>query len=491
MNRIAVLFLFAMILGACTDDPQTTDNVQPVVERFVSLDTNFRSKSPILPPPPLKFSVIFAEGDLLAKADGSTAPAKGRNDFLGFIPNANDANKAWLWCNHEASGSNDDLGDGGGGSLISISKGNAGWEAGEKYHVDFSPVGGTLLNCLGAVTPWGTIITSEEVEPVSNLALVSRFGIRDTTDKEGYPAYLNYGWMVEVDPASKKAVRKLYGMGRFMHEGALVMKDEKTVYLLDDKTPGVFFKFIADSPRNLGAGTLYAYKQSEDGTGGEWIAMPKDRESMNEARKTALQLGATIFMRLEDIEIDSDGTFYMTETGTDKADLTIPMELGGKPAKHLDRIKNGNIVDDPFGRILKFDPSTNKMTSFLEGGPAAQDPTIHLSNPDNMALDTANGFLVIQEDLIGLDQGRVPEGVDGSGSINEIYFLPLRNGSVTKESLQRFAIAPAGAETTGAVWAPDFETLFFNIQHPSRENPEPWNKACTIMVTGFTQKKAE
>lgn len=58
------------------------------------------------------------------------------------------------------------------------------------------------------------------------------------------------------------AVVKHYSMGRFSHELAHVAADEKTVYFGDDTPNAGFFMFVANSPRDLSAGTLYAAKMS-------------------------------------------------------------------------------------------------------------------------------------------------------------------------------------------------------------------------------------
>ena len=65
-------------------------------------------------------------------------------------------------------------------------------------------------------------------------------------------------------------------MGRFSHENAIMMGDGRTAYMSDDDSPkytdkkynsnsgGVFFKFVADRPRDLSSGTLYAAKATQD-----------------------------------------------------------------------------------------------------------------------------------------------------------------------------------------------------------------------------------
>jgi len=53
-------------------------------------------------------------------------------------------------------------------------------------------------------------------------------------------------------------------MGRYSHENTVVMPDMRTAYLTDDGTDVVFYKFVADRAGNLGSGTLYAAKVTQD-----------------------------------------------------------------------------------------------------------------------------------------------------------------------------------------------------------------------------------
>jgi secreted PhoX family phosphatase len=455
------------------------------------VDTSFHTKELIVPGGKFKYRILFHEGDeVLAEWADTLGMAKGSHDFLAFLPLGKAEDHGILWVNHEAHSPHDVLGDGGGATVMEVFRDSTGdWRViGMPQAVDFREVGGTLSNCLGAVTPWGTVLTSEETEPLSMRQLCESPGncaIRDSAGVGGWARWKNYGWMVEVDPLGRKAIRKHHSMGRFMHEGAYCMPDQRTVFLMDDIGPGAFFKFVADRPKDLSQGVLYAFKQGPNGQGGSWIQLPRERDSLLIARELAFKKGATAFIRMEDIELHPDGSFFITETGLDSVDFNQALVWGAQPAKHLAGKHVGNgIYDDKFGRILKFDPSSNQISVYLEGGPGRDDQSIHLSNPDNIALDTKRNQLVIHEDLVGRNAGRLPSNSQ-SVLINEIYFLDLGIQKPTLDDLQRFAVIPAGAESTGGIWSPDFSAYFFNLQHPSETNPAPFNKACTVVVTGW------
>ena len=106
---------------------------------------------------------------------------------------------------------------------------------------------GTLNNCSGGVTPWGTVLTGEEnidqyfeassgTLPAEYAESYERYGFQAEPErgwgsvdprfdltKEPHEAF-RFGWIVEVDPYDKKSTpRKHTMLGRFKHEGANVV----------------------------------------------------------------------------------------------------------------------------------------------------------------------------------------------------------------------------------------------------------------------------
>ena len=95
-------------------------------------------------------------------------------------------------------------------------------------------------------------------------------------------------------------------------------------------------------------------------------------------------------------------------------------------------------------------------------------------------------YLIMSEDIDGFDLGRVPAHVEAAQRfVNEVYFLPLNIENPTPSDLLRFAVGPKGSETTGTYFTPDGKTMFLNIQHPWARNVKPFNKSCTVAITGF------
>ena len=456
--------------------------------KSVPLDTNF-TQNELKVSPNFTSQILFQKEEKVVKLDGKTAPAKGKFDFMAYWQK--DSTTATLWVNHETGLADKILGDGGGATLLDLEYRENKWYVTQTPRaVDFSSLGGTYYNCLGAATPWGTVLTSEENPPVNNAEFIKN-GWQDTSDYDLKPLWKNFGWMVEVDIKTGKAIQKVWGMGRYSHEGAFCLPDSQTVFLADDYAPGMFFKFVAEKKGDLSKGTLFAYKQSLDGKKGEWIALGNDENTLLNARDSALSKGCTFFIRLEDIEQMKDGRFLITETGIDEVDMTDAVKLGGKPAMHLKPYTAANnMYRDFYGRILVYDPKTEQISVFLQGGMAAKKHDIVLGNPDNMAIDFKRNVLVIHEDCNGTSRDRVPDyarhGANNSEDYtNEVFLLDLQLKTPTLDSLKRIIIAPKGSETTGGVFSTDFQHYFFNIQHPSSKNPFPYNKDATVVITGF------
>ncbi|MFC0526784.1 PhoX family protein [Phytohabitans kaempferiae] len=164
---------------------------------------------------------------------------------------------------------------------------------------------GTLNNCAGGVTPWGTILSGEENfnqyfvggdgVPEADKAKLARYGISTTArypsdsrkwdraderfDLTRHPNEANrFGWIVEVDPFDPEArPRKHTALGRFKHEGANVIVSRSghvAAYMGDDERFDYLYKFVTDKKFQKGnswqarehnltlleSGTLYVAK---------------------------------------------------------------------------------------------------------------------------------------------------------------------------------------------------------------------------------------
>jgi secreted PhoX family phosphatase len=165
---------------------------------------------------------------------------------------------------------------------------------------------GSLNNCAGGKTPWGTILTCEENfdqyfsnfsgVPADIKAFSNRIPAPSDASERGWEnfverfdlskhpkEYNRFGFIVEIDPYDPTDTpKKRTAMGRFKHEGAaaLVTKDDRVAfYSGDDARFEYIFKFVTKGRYNrfdraanknlLDEGTLYVARFDAGDTAGD------------------------------------------------------------------------------------------------------------------------------------------------------------------------------------------------------------------------------
>lgn len=155
--------------------------------------------------------------------------------------------------------------------------------------------GGLYSPCAGDVTPWGTLLSSEEYEPDARYWDAATHQMTDGYWFTRSHAHLStafaspagahpyrFGWTPEfrvTDPSGAVDATKHYAMGRFSHEISRVLPDQRTVLQSDDGWGVGLFLFVADTATDLSAGHLYAaqWTVTDDRLGGSgsltWVPL--------------------------------------------------------------------------------------------------------------------------------------------------------------------------------------------------------------------------
>lgn len=390
---------------------------------------------------------------------------------------------------------------------------------------------GTLNNCAGGITPWGTAITGEEnfqayfanaggVPAGAVRTSHTRYGIPsgggeyswarhydrfDTTKTPNEP--FRHGYMVEFDPYNPTSrIFKRSALGRFRHEGCTfqVAPDGRVVgYMGDDERFEFVYKFITKEKMNpfdrtanmslLDEGTLYVAQFADDGSG-RWLPLVAGEGPLTSVagfntqadvcvntRLAASLLGATRMDRPEDIEPNPvNGNIYITLTNntrrTDR-DTNKANPRGNNRFGHIIELAEPN--GDPTSLTFNWevfmlcgDPAVPGHATFFAGYDPKQ--VSKLANPDNITFDN-KGNLWISTD-----------GQPGTLGINDgIYAVPTEGSE--RGFVRQILSGVNGAETSSLVFNSDDTALFVGIQHPGEGGK--WTDTSTDNVSNWPDNK--
>ena len=367
---------------------------------------------------------------------------------------------------------------------------------------------GTVNNCAGGVTPWGTYVMAEEnihgyfggELPADHpeAANYKRLGLPEGSyewaahygrfDVSKEPNEANrFGWIVEVDVMDPNSVpKKRTALGRFKHEGAesIVARDGRVVfYLGDDERFDYVYKFVTAGKYNpddraanlnlLDEGTLYVARFDEAGKV-EWLPLVQGQGPLTAENGFASQadvviatrlaadlLGATKMDRPEDIQPNSvNGKVYVMLTNNTK-----------RKAEQVDAANPR--AENAFGHIIEiaeadgdFAATTGTWEVLLKCG----DPAVAEVGATFSTDTTANGWFGMPDNCAVDSLGRLWVSTDGNnptatGRADGLWAVDTEGDARATSKL--FFRVPVGAELCGPLFTPDDETAFVAVQHPA------------------------
>ncbi|MFF1254997.1 PhoX family protein [Pseudarthrobacter sp. NPDC058329] len=385
---------------------------------------------------------------------------------------------------------------------------------------------GTLGNCAGGTTPWGTILSGEEnfngyFRTPGTSAYDKRYGLTDKatargwenddkrwdTRNAGYGNEANrFGWIVEVDPFDPKSTpQKHSSLGRFKHEGANVIIAESgkvVAYSGDDERFDYLYKFVSrdyykegDRKHNmtlLSAGNLYVARFTGNspvaeitGTGavptdgafdgiGEWLPLVVDgasavpgmtvEEVLVYTRIAADKVGPTKMDRCEDVEPSlHTGKVYVACTNNSSRGTGSYEKATEVNPRNENR--DGHIVE-----ITETGDQTSTTFTWnllmVCGDPAQGDVTYFSGFPvDKVSPISCPDNLAF--DSVGnlwISTDGAPSGIGKADGLFKVTLEGAERGKV-----EQFLAVPNEGETCGPIIHDEERTVFVAVQHPGED----------------------
>lgn len=298
----------------------------------------------------------------------------------------------------------------------------------EKQQVvsQFLSLAGTLRNCAGGPTPWNTWITCEE-----------------TVQRADDHFEADHGYVFEVPATTEPKLHPAFpikDMGRFNHEAVAVDPHSGVVYLTEDRSDGLLYRFIPNSKGELlKGGKLQAMV----------IRGQKRMDTRNWEETRTIELNTPLeveWMDMEDIQAPEDDLRYRGyEDGAARFARGEGMWYGNGAVFFA--CTNGGYAKR--GQIMKYTPSEDEATRGEENNPGKLE--LFVEPNDGKVIEHADNLTVSPwGDLIVCE--------DGGGNQYLVGVTP--QGSLYK--FGRNALNES--ELAGATFSPDGSTLFFNIQ---------------------------